>query len=305
MGKIAFVFSGQGAQYPGMGFALAQRSPAARAVFDAADAIRPGTSAQCFSASTEELCETRNTQPCMFAVELAAAAALREAGIEADLAAGFSLGELAALTYGGAMDFDAGFSLVCRRAAHMQTAAEARDTAMAAVLKLDADTVRALCAQLPDVYPVNFNCPGQITVSAAAEQMPALLAAVKAAGGRAIPLKVRGGFHSPFMAEAASAFAADLAAANLQTPRIPVYANRTAQPYGADVAGTLAGQIDHPVLWEDSVRAMIAAGADTFLELGPGRTLCGLIAKTDPSVRTFAAEQDADLDKLLQEVAPC
>ena len=107
------------------------------------------------------------------------------------------------------------------------------------------------------------------------------------------------------MAEAATSFAADLAAAKLNAPAIPVYANRTAQPYGADVAGMLAGQIDHPVLWEDSVRAMIAAGADTFLELGPGRTLCGLIAKTDASVRTFAAEKTEDFEKLLQEVAPC
>ena len=221
------------------------------------------------------------------------------------MAAGFSLGELAALTFAGAMDFETGFSLVCRRAEHMQQAAEARDTAMAAVLKLAPSAVRALCAGFAEVYPVNFNCPGQITVSAAAEQMPAFLAAVKAAGGRAIPLKVRGGFHSPFMAEAAKAFAADLAAAKLNAPALPVYANRTAQPYGADVAGMLAGQIDHPVLWEDSVRAMIAAGADTFLELGPGRTLCGLIAKTDASVRTFAAEKTEDFEKLLQEVAPC
>ena len=234
-----------------------------------------------------------------------ARAALREVGIRADMAAGFSLGELAALTYGGAMDFETGFSLVCRRAEHMQKAAEARDTAMAAVLKLTPDAVIALCADFAEVYPVNFNCPGQITVSAAAEQMPAFLAAVKAAGGRAIPLKVRGGFHSPFMAEAATSFAADLAAAKLNAPAIPVYANRTAQPYGADVAGMLAGQIDHPVLWEDSVRAMIAAGTDTFLELGPGRTLCGMIAKTDASVRTFAAEKAEDFEKLMQEVTPC
>ena len=305
MGKIAFEFSGQGAQYPGMGRALYERSEAARRVFDAADALRPDTSRQCFEGTAEELCETKNTQPCMFTVELAAAAALQEAGITADMAAGFSLGELAALTFAGAMDFETGFQLVCRRACHMQRAAEQRETAMAAVLKLDNDTVRALCARFSEVYPVNFNCPGQVTVSGLADQIAALSAAVKEAGGRAVPLKVRGGFHSPFMNSAAEAFSADLAQAQLQAPQLPVYANLTAQPYTQDVRGLLTKQICSPVLWEDSVRSMIAAGADTFIELGPGRTLCGLIAKTDKAVRTYAAEQAADLEKTISEVHSC
>ena len=302
MGKIAFVFSGQGAQYPGMGQELAAHSAAARRVFDAADALRPGTSQQCFSASAEELCETKNTQPCMFAVELAAAAALEEAGVHAELGAGFSLGELAALTWAGAMDFDTGFRMVCRRAAHMQAAAEAQPTAMAAVLKLDNETVQSLCAQFDAVYPVNFNCPGQVTVSGAAAQMDAFCAAVKAAGGRMVPLKVRGGFHSPFMRSAADAFARDLAESNIGLPAVPVYANRTAEPYAGNARTLLTEQICNPVLWERSVRNMVAAGADTFIELGPGRTLCGLIAKTDKTVRTFAAERWADLEQTIAEV---
>ncbi|MDR3998187.1 MAG: ACP S-malonyltransferase, partial [Evtepia sp.] len=160
MGKIAFVFAGQGAQYPGMGQELAQCSPAAAQVFQQLDALRPGTSQQCFSGTEAELKETRNTQPCMFAVELAAAAALEEKGLRADLAAGFSLGEIGALAYTGAVDLETGFHLVCRRGELMQQAAEAQPTAMAAVLKLENAAVEALCAQFPETYPVNYNCPG-------------------------------------------------------------------------------------------------------------------------------------------------
>ena len=175
MGKVAFVFAGQGAQYPGMGQELAQAVPAAAEVFQRLDALRPGTSQQCFAGTAEELKETRNTQPCMFAVELAAAAALEAAGVRADLAAGFSLGEVAALAYTGAVDLDTGFRLVCRRGELMQQAAEAQPTAMAAVVKLPNETVEALCAQFPETYPVNYNCPGQVSVACAQEQLAPLL----------------------------------------------------------------------------------------------------------------------------------
>ena len=238
----------------------------------------------------------------MFAVELAAAAALAEAGVRAEMAAGFSLGELAALTYAGAMDFETGFRLVCRRGELMQQAAERSDAGMAAVLKLSADAVRALCAQFDALYPVNFNCPGQVTVAGSRDSLAAFSAAVKAAGGRAMPLKVAGAFHTPFMADAAAEFSALLDAAAFATPAIPVYANLTAEPYAGPVAATLAKQMCSSVLWEDSVRNMIAAGADTFLELGPGRTLCSLIGKTDPAVRAFSVEKTADFEKAIAEV---
>ncbi|MGN0969099.1 MAG: ACP S-malonyltransferase, partial [Oscillospiraceae bacterium] len=198
MGKIAFVFAGQGAQFAGMGRDLYERSAAARQVFDRVDAIRPDTSAQCFEGTDAELKETKNTQPCMFAVEMAAAAALTDAGIRADMTAGFSLGELAALTYSGAADLETGFKLVWRRGEWMQKASEQEPTAMAAVLKLTNEQVEELCSQFKQVYPVNYNCPGQVSVSGAEAEMPAFSAAVKAAGGRAVPLKVRGAFHSPF-----------------------------------------------------------------------------------------------------------
>ena len=159
MGKIAFVFAGQGAQYPGMGQELAQCSPAAAEIFAKLDALRPGTSAQCFGGTDEELKETKNTQPCMFAVELAAAAALEEGGLRADMAAGFSLGEIGALTYTRAVDLETGFHLVCRRGELMQAAAEEQPTAMAAVLKLSNEEVEQICAQFAQVYPRQLQLP--------------------------------------------------------------------------------------------------------------------------------------------------
>ncbi len=302
MGKIAFVFSGQGAQFPGMGQALYESVPAARQVFDLAEAARPGTLEQCFAGSEETLQQTGNTQPCMFAVELAAAAAVSEAGIRADMAAGFSLGELAALTYANALSFADGFRLVSLRGGLMQRAAEEFPTAMAAVMKLPDAEVERLCAQFAHMYPVNYNCPGQITVSGAADEMPEFTAAVKAAGGRAVPLKVAGAFHSPYMQSASDAFSQALAQQEFRAPEIPLYANFTGAPYGADVRGTLAQQMCHPVLWETTVRGMIAAGADIFVELGPGRTLCNLIGKTDKSVRCFAISGPDDVAALAAEV---
>ena len=306
MGKVAFVFSGQGAQAPGMGRSLYEGSPAARAVFDAADAIRPGTARQCFEGTEEELKETKNTQPCMFAMELAAAAALKEAGVRADMVSGFSLGELAALAYAGAADFDTLFRLTCLRGERMQQAAEARPTAMAAVVKLSAETVERLCAGFRQVYPVNYNCPGQISVSGAEEEMGAFAAAVKAAGGRAIPLKVRGAFHSPFMASAGEEFGKAVEASALTDPRVPVYADLTGEPYAPHRAKeTLKAQMCSPVRWEDAVRHMIRDGADVFVELGPGKTLCGLIAKTDDTVRCFPVATMEEARALTREVNAC
>ncbi len=305
MGKIAFVFAGQGAQFLGMGRELYDNCPPAKEVFDRLEALRPDTLRQCFEGTPEELRETKNTQPCMFAVELAAAEALRAAGIKADMTAGFSLGEIAAVTWSGMADLETGFSLVCRRGELMQQAALQRAAAMAAVLKLDNEAVKKLCAGFKEVWPVNYNCPGQISVSGAAEEMPAFIQAVKAAGGRAVPINVQGGFHSPFMAEAAEAFGEALAAVTFASPAIPLYADRTGEPYGSDPRALLSQQISSPVLWEKLIRNMTAAGADTFIELGPGRTLCGLIGKIDKGLRTFAVSETKDIQAVITEVQTC
>ena len=285
MGKIAFVFSGQGDQYPGMGKELAEKYPAAKAVFSMCDEIRPGTSAQCFEGTEEELKETKNTQPCLFAMELAAAEVLFDKGVTPDAVAGFSLGEVTAATAAGVFDNETGFRLVMKRGELMQREAEKFDTSMAAVVKLTPEQVEEVCKGYSDVYPVNFNCPGQITVSGLASQMADFSADVKKAGGRALPLKLKGAFHSPFMKEASEAFAEELARVDIKERKITLYSNLTSMPYTDDVQGLLSKQICSPVLWEKIIRNMIAEGVDTFIEIGPGRTLTNMIKKIDANVK--------------------
>ena len=285
MGKIAFVFSGQGDQFPGMGKDLYEKYPVAKKIYDLCDEIRPGTSDQCFNGTEEELKETKNTQPCLYAMELAAASVLMEKGITPDVVAGFSLGEVVAATISGAFDNETGFRLVCKRGELMQSEAEKMDTSMAAVVKLTPEQVRAVCSKYSDVYPVNFNCPGQITVSGLSSQMTAFFVDVKAAGGRAIPLKVKGAFHSPFMKAAAESFAEELKKAEVKERGITLYSNMTAEPYADDVVGLLSSQICSPVQWETIIRNMVSDGVDTFIEIGPGKTLTNMIQKISTDVK--------------------
>lgn len=299
MGKIAFVFSGQGDQYPGMGKSLYERYPVAKQVFALCDGLRPGTSFQCFDGTEEDLKETKNTQPCLFTMELAAASVLMEKGMIPDAVAGFSLGEVIAATVSGAFDHETGFRLVCKRGELMQREAEKFDTKMAAVVKLCPEQVQEVCGKYSDVYPVNFNCPGQITVSGLSSQMAAFFADVKAAGGRAIPLNVMGAFHSPFMKEAAIAFAEELANVEMKERMITLYSNMTAQPYADDVAVLLSNQICNPILWEKLIRNMIADGVDTFVEIGPGKTLTNMIKKISADVKAVSVED------YLAEVEAC
>ena len=305
MGKVAFVFPGQGAQYPGMGRSLCETSPAAAEVFRLADDLRPGTSRQCFSGSEEELKETKITQPCLWTVEMAAAAALHEAGIHADVTAGFSLGELSALSYASIVDASTCFQLVCQRGMLMQQAAEAVETAMAAVVKLPNETVEELCSRFEGVYPVNYNCPGQVTVAGLKASMADFSAAIREAKGRALPLKVSGGFHSPFMADAADQFGKLLEAVDFNAPTIPLYSNLTGLPYGGNYKHLLEKQICSPVRWEAIIRNMIADGVDTFIEVGPGNVLQGLIRKIDQNVQVFGVCDAETLKKTVQEVRSC
>ncbi len=303
MGKIAFVFSGQGAQAPGMGKELYECSDAAKAVFELCDGIRPGTSEQCFNGTKEELTVTANTQPDMFAVEVAAARALVEAGIQPDALAGFSLGEISALAFSGAVSLEDGFKLVCRRGELMQEASNAADSAMVAVVKLPPEKVEELAGQFNQVYPVNYNSPAQTVCAGLSSSMDGFKAAVKAAGGRALPLKVSGAFHSPFMSSAAKGLAEVLAPMEFGTPSCPLYSNVTAQPYeDGQFKDLLSRQVENPVRWQTIVENMIAAGVDTFIEVGPGKTLAGLIGKINSDVRALNVEDAESLKHTIEEV---
>lgn len=308
MGSVAFLFAGQGAQHPAMGVDLIEASPAAAEVFAIADEVRPGTSEQCRSASKEELSQTENTQPCVFVHDLAAAAALRERGVVPAACAGFSLGEVAALTFAGAFDARAGFELVCERAALMATAAERHPGGMRAVIKLDAVQVEGLAKQAgEDCWPVNYNSPQQTVVAGASEALQELDVLVKEAGGRAMKVAVSGAFHSPYMAEATEGLATYVQAGHAPSPLlIPVMANMTAAPYPADpraASDVLANQVSHAVRWVDTLHTLQDQGIDTFIEVGPGKTLSGLVKRTLSDVRVYSCETAEQVAAIADELA--
>ena len=296
MSKIAFVFSGQGAQAPGMGQELYDCSPAAKAVFDLADSIRPGTSQQCFEGTQEELNVTINTQPCLFACDLAAAKAAQERGIQPDCAAGFSLGEAAAVAFSGMLTEAEAFSMVCKRAELMNEAAQKNPGAMAAVMKLSPQQVETLCGPIENAWPVNYNSPKQTVVAASADTIDQVVEAASAQRGRAVKLAVSGAFHSPLMHSAADGLREYLASVSLREERLPVYANLTAEPYGEDKKETMAAQCENPVRWQKTIENMIANGVDTFIEVGVGKTLAGLIKKINPEVTVYQIENKEGLD---------
>ena len=281
--KHAYVFPGQGAQTVGMGKDLYDNVPAARELFEKANEIlRFRITDIMFSGTPEELKQTRVTQPAVFLHSVILAKAL---GIEPDAAAGHSLGEFSALVAAGALSFEDGLRLVSKRARAMQAACEAQPGGMAAILGLEDRTVEEICASVDGVVvAANYNCPGQLVISGAAEAVDAACEKAKAAGARrALRLPVGGAFHSPLMEPARQELERAIEEAPFQTPVCPIYQNVDAEPHTdpAQIKANLIAQLTAPVRWTQIVREMLADGIGEFTELGPGNVLQGLIRKVD------------------------
>lgn len=281
-----FMFPGQGSQFPGMAKELYETNPTAREMFDRANEILGFDITEImFDGTAEDLKQTKVTQPAVFLHSVILAKCSPD--FKPDMVAGHSLGEFSALTAAGALDFEDGLRLVSIRAHAMQKACEANPGTMAAILALPAETIEAICADVDGiVVPANYNCDGQIVISGAVDAVTEASEKLKAAGAkRALILPVGGAFHSPLMQPAAEELAAGIESVEFKTPVCPVYQNVTALPTTdpAEIKKNLLAQLTAPVRWTQSVMNMVADGAASFTESGPGKVLQGLVSKIAPN----------------------
>jgi [acyl-carrier-protein] S-malonyltransferase len=304
--RLAFLFPGQGAQSVGMGRALAEAHPAARATFAAADAaLGFELSKVCWEGPEDELRKTVNTQPALLVHSVAAWRLADAAGLRPEWVAGHSLGEYSACVAAGAIDFEDAVRLVHRRGALMYQAGLDRPGTMAAILGLDADVVEAACAEAAGagvVRAANLNAPGQVVISGEVPAVERACEIARAKGARrAIRLEVSGAFHSPLMTAAAAGLAEALRAVTIRDARCPVIANVSAAPVRtADgIRAALEAQLLGAVRWEESLRTMLAAGAEGFVELGSGKVLRGLLRTLDRDAASWNVEDPDSLQVTL------
>ena len=287
----AFVFPGQGAQFVGMGKDLYENNPVAKEMFDKANEILGfNITDLMFNGTDEDLRQTKVTQPAIFLHSVILAKTMGD-DFNPDMVAGHSLGEFSALVAAGALSFEDGLRLVSARAQAMHRACEKTPSTMAAVLALPDAKVEELCASVTEgvVVPANYNCPGQIVISGSIEGVDAACAKMLEAGAkRALKLKVGGAFHSPLMEPARAELADAIAHTDFHAPKCPVYQNVNAEPQTdpETIKKNLIAQLTAPVRWTQTIQNMIAAGADTFVEVGPGAVLQGLVKKISSEVAT-------------------
>ena len=294
MKSISIMFSGQGAQSPGMGKDLYDASPAAKAVFDRAnDILHRDITGLCFNGSVEDLTACANCQPAIFTMSQAAMAALKErvGDFLPAATAGLSLGEYSALVAANVLSFDDALRLVAKRGELMDKACRDTQGGMAAVLGGDPDKIAEVCAAC-SIDVANYNCPGQLVISGTCEGVARACEQVKAAGGKALPLAVGGAFHSPLMEPARVELAEAIERTEFSAPVCPCYQNVNAMPVSdpEQIKQNLLMQLTSPVRWTATVQHMMADGATEFIEVGPGTALQGMVKWVDPQANAHSVE---------------
>ena len=305
MSKIAFIYPGQGAQKAGMGKDFYENSPLARDIYDrASECLELDMRALCFE-ENDLLDQTEYTQAAMVTTCLAMTAVLNEQGAEADVTAGLSLGEYCAIAEAGAMDLLDAIRLVRVRGQLMQHTVPTGEGAMAAVLGMDADQIDAVIEPIANVTVANYNCPGQIVITGGTAGIEQASKALKEAGAkRVVSLNVSGPFHSPMLRSAGEKLGKELSAVQLGELKIPYVTNVTAEYVtdSSEIRELLTRQVYSPVRWEQSIRKMIAQGVDTFVEIGPGRTLTGFLRKINRNVTVYQVNTWEDSKQIMEEL---